>query len=65
MYLQFGWNANTIKLSFVSENPGGMILLLFTLNLFLISFTVLAGNIADCRPTDIAKLNSEYLETDL
>jgi len=26
---------------------------------------MLVGNIADCRLTDMAKLSSEYLETDL
>ena len=64
-YLQLGWNANIIKLSFVSTNPDGITYLAFSNRLFLISFTRLVDNVVDCRPKDSIKLNSKDVESDL
>ena len=65
MYLLFGWNADTIKPSFVSTQPDGITLLVFTLKLFSISFTVSVCTVVDCRLTDTVILSSKVLESDL
>ena len=65
MYLLFGWNADSIKLSLVSTQPDGITLLVFTLKLFSISFTVSACTVVDCRLTDTVILSSKVLKSDL